>query len=120
MDLNFFGPTYIGEINNYESKKKEQKEHDDCNITEVEATPVEAETTIEEDLMPIFGNDREEIEKFLCSIKGLKQSQITKLVNQLVIRGVISKEMKNKPLYDVLRKHDIYTYSSQNWNDQVK
>lgn len=119
MDLNFFGPTYIAEINNYEEKQKKQEDFDDCNATEVEATPVVAEDSILEDLMPIFGNNRKEAVKFLDSIKGLEQHQITRLVKQLVKREVISEEMKSKPLYDVLKKHNIYTRTIQNWNSQL-
>jgi len=70
-------------------------------------------------LLPIFGNNRTEVEAFLNAIKGVEQHQITKLVKQLVKRNVIAEEMKSKPLYEVLKKHDLYTRSIQNWNQQL-
>lgn len=99
-------------------------EHIDTQIININSgsksgNPEVSDDPIVADLLPIFGNNRTEVEAFLNAIKGVEQRQITRLVKQLVKRNVILEEMKNKPLYDVLNKHNIYICCIQNWNQQL-
>lgn len=69
-------------------------------------------------LVPLF-NKEEEAMKFPERIKGMKNQEITKLVNVLWEKGVISSDTKPTDLWRALHDLGFYTASDRNWNDQV-
>lgn len=69
-------------------------------------------------LMPFFTSE-EEAKKFPDRIRGMKNTEITKLVNVLWEKGVISDETKPTDLWRVLHDLGFYTASDRNWNSQV-
>ena len=71
-------------------------------------------------LAPIFFGLTEEAREFLVSIKGMKPTQITNKVNQLVCDKKISELSRHRDLWQVLHDYKIYTKSESNWNMQVK
>ena len=73
-----------------------------------------------ERLKPIFYGSEEEAKVFLESIRGMKATQITDKVNQLVAEKKISDLSKHRDLWMVLRDSKIYKRSESNWNQQVK
>ncbi len=75
---------------------------------------------IAEELKPIFFGQIEETKKFLLSIQGMKPTQITAKVNELVKENKISDLSKNRDLWKVLHNCGIYTPTESNWNQQVK
>ena len=118
MDLNFFGPTYINEINNYESEKMKKEEFADAEPV-VEVTPATKNEEIIAELLPVFKNDREAAIEFLQDIKDAKPNDITKRVKRLVSKGIIAEDLCHKYLYDTLCKYSYYDKTIQNWNSQV-
>ena len=73
-----------------------------------------------EKLAPIFYGQTEAAREFLVSIKGMKPTQITNKVNQLVCDKKISELSRHRDLWQVLHDYKIYTKSESNWNMQVK
>lgn len=73
-----------------------------------------------ERLKPIFYGSEEEAKVFLVSIRGMKATQITDKVNQLVNEKKISDLSKHRDLWKVLHDCGIYERSESNWNQQVK
>lgn len=73
-----------------------------------------------EKLAPIFYGQTEAAREFLVSIKGMKPTQITNKVNQLVCDKIISELSRHRDLWQVLHDYKIYTKSESNWNMQVK
>lgn len=73
-----------------------------------------------EKLAPIFYGQTEAAREFLVSIKGMKPTQITNKVNQLVCEKKISQLSSHRDLWQVLHDYEIYTKSESNWNMQVK
>lgn len=71
-------------------------------------------------LKPIFYGSEEEVKAFLVSIQGMKPTQITDKVNQLVSEKKISDMSKHRDLWKVLHDCGIYERSESNWNQQVK
>ncbi len=71
-------------------------------------------------LKPIFFGSEEEAKDFLVSIQGMKPTQITNRVNQLVGEKKISELSKHRNLWKVLNDCGIYEKSESNWNMQVK
>ena len=71
-------------------------------------------------LKPIFFGSEEEAKAFLVSIQGMKPTQITDKVNQLVGEKKISELSKHRDLWKVLNDCGIYERSESNWNMQVK
>ncbi len=71
-------------------------------------------------LKPIFFGSEEEAKDFLVSIQGMKPTQITNRVNQLVGEKKISELSKHRDLWKVLNDCGIYEKSESNWNMQVK
>ena len=69
-------------------------------------------------LVPLF-NKEEEAMKFPERIRGMKNQEITKLVNVLWEKGVISSDTKPTDFWRVLHELGFYTASDRNWNDQV-
>jgi hypothetical protein len=71
-------------------------------------------------LKAIFYGSEENARAFLDSIRGMKPTQITDKVNQLVGDKQISELSKHRDLWKVLHDCGIYTRSESNWNMQVK
>lgn len=72
-----------------------------------------------EELCPIFYEDKKQARAFLQRIKGMKNTDITRLVNQLVEQGVISDLSCHRDLWKVLHNNGLYTPTETNWNAQV-
>lgn len=89
-------------------------------VEAVAKTPLdEDERTVAAELTPIFYGDGEEAAKFVSSIRGMKDKQITDLVARLVDERKISDKSYNRDLYKVLSGHGLYGASESNWNTQV-
>ena len=73
-----------------------------------------------EKLMPIFYGNENEATAFLASVKRMKSTQITALVNQLVEKKIISDLSKHRDLWSLLYDSGIYDKTESNWNQQVK
>ena len=71
-------------------------------------------------LKPMFFGSEEEAKAFLVSIQGMKATQITDKVNQLVSEKKISDMSKHRDLWKVLHDCGVYERSESNWNMQVK
>ena len=80
----------------------------------------EKEEGIINQLKPMFFGLEEEAKDFLVSIQGMKPTQITEKVNQLVSEKKISDLSKHRDLWKVLHDCGIYERSESNWNMQVK
>ena len=94
------------------------------NITQ---NPVQPSTELDEQqqgviekLKPMFYGQLEDAKAFLVSIQGMKPTQITDKVNQLVREKKISDMSKHRDLWKVLHDCGIYDKSESNWNQQVK
>ncbi len=94
------------------------------NITQ---NPVQPSTELDEQqqdvvekLKPMFYGQIEDAKAFLMSIQGMKPTQITDKVNQLVSEKKISDLSKHRDLWKVLHDCGIYDKSESNWNQQVK
>ena len=94
------------------------------NITQ---NPVQPSTELDEQqqdvvekLKPMFYGQIEDAKAFLVSIQGMKPTQITDKVNQLVSEKKISDMSKHRDLWKVLHDCGIYDKSESNWNQQVK
>jgi hypothetical protein len=95
-----------------------------ANITQY---PAQSPTDIADDeqdvidrLKPMFYGDAENAKAFLQGIQGMKPTQITEKVNQLVGERKISDMSKHRDLWKVLHDCGIYDKSESNWNQQVK
>lgn len=85
-----------------------------------EAAPDERQQKVIELLKPIFYGVEEEAQAFLTSIQGMKGTQITAKVNQLVVEKKISDMSQHRELWKVLSDYGFYDKSESNWNQQVK
>ena len=74
---------------------------------------------VEEELMPLFYNNREEMQKFLAAISNARPQDITSMVCGLVERHVISDMSCKGPLWHILNRHGLYNNSKRTWNKQV-
>jgi hypothetical protein len=95
-----------------------------ANVTQ---NPVQPSTELDEQqqdvvekLKPMFYGQLEDAKAFLVSIQGMKPTQITDKVNQLVSDKKISDMSKHRDLWKVLHDCGIYDKSESNWNQQVK
>ena len=70
-------------------------------------------------LKPIFFGIESDAREFLVSIEGMKATQITAKVNQLVGEGKISPLSSHRDLWRVLHDCGLYEKSESNWNQQV-
>lgn len=75
---------------------------------------------VAEKLKPMFFGQVEEAKAFLVSIQGMKPTQITAKVKQLVSEKKISDLSQHRDLWKVLHDCGIYDKSESNWNQQVK
>lgn len=94
------------------------------NITQ---NPVQPSTELDEQqqdvvekLKPMFYGQIEDAKAFLVSIQGMKPTQITDKVKQLVSDKKISDMSMHRDLWKVLHDCGIYDKSESNWNQQVK
>ena len=94
------------------------------NITQNPVQPSmeldEQQQDVVERLKPMFYGEIEDAKAFLVSIQGMKPTQITDKVNQLVSEKKISDMSKHRDLWKVLHDCGIYDKSESNWNQQVK
>lgn len=94
------------------------------NITQNPVQPSmeldEQQQDVVERLKPMFYGEIEDAKAFLVSIQGMKPTQITDKVNQLVSERKISDMSKHRNLWKVLHDCGIYDKSESNWNQQVK
>jgi hypothetical protein len=96
-----------------------------------ESTTVEDDEIFEEDapqdgeliekLKPIFYNNEEDVRLFLKEIKGMKQKDITDLVNKWVEEKRISDygNSRKGDLWSILKDAGLYAKSRQNWCRRV-
>ena len=71
-------------------------------------------------LKPFFFGVEEEARAFFMQIQGMKATQITAKVNQLVVEKKISDMSQHRDLWTVLHDCGLYAKSESNWNQQVK
>ena len=62
----------------------------------------------------------EEARAFFTQIQGMKATQITAKVNQLVVEKKISDMSQHRDLWTVLDDCGLYDKSESNWNQQVR
>ena len=79
----------------------------------------EQQQEVVEKLKPIFFGIEADAREFLVSIEGMKATQITTKVNQLVDEGKISPLSSHRDLWRVLHDCGLYEKSESNWNQQV-
>ena len=95
-----------------------------ANITQNPVQPSaqlnDQQQNVVEKLKPMFYGQVEDAKTFLVSIQGMKPTQITDKVNQLVREKKISDMSKHRDLCKVLHDCGIYDKSESNWNMQVK
>jgi hypothetical protein len=95
-----------------------------ANVTQNPVQPSaqldEQQQDVVEKLKPMFYGQLEDAKAFLVSIQGMKPTQITDKVNQLVREKKISDMSKHRDLWKVLHDCGIYDKSESNWNMQVK
>lgn len=95
-----------------------------ANITQNPVQPSaqlnDQQQDVVEKLKPMFYGQVEDAKTFLVSIQGMKSTQITDKVNQLVREKKISDMSKHRDLWKVLHDCGIYDKSESNWNMQVK
>ena len=74
-----------------------------------------------EKLKPIFYNDEADVRLFLRGIKGLKQKDITHLVNEWVKDKRMSDygNSRKGDLWEILKDAGLYTKTKQNWCRRV-
>ncbi len=82
--------------------------------------PDEKQQAIIEKLKPIFYGSEEVATEFLMSIQGMKGTQITAKVNQMVKEKKISELSRKHDLWLILHESNIYEKTEQNWNSQVE
>ena len=80
----------------------------------------EQQQDVVEKLKPMFYGQIEDAKAFLVSIQGMKPTQITNMVNQLVDEKKISDMSRHRDLWKVLHEAGLYQPSESNWNQQVK
>ncbi len=119
--INMHGGIYINNIEHIEHfhAPTDNSTDNSSNPTQVNNTLVAQESLIN-DLMPIFNNKEEEVQKFISAIKGQSGRAIANLAKLLVDGGVISQRMSRKPLFEILQKHNLYTNTQSNWNQLMK
>lgn len=71
-------------------------------------------------LKPFFFGVEEEARAFFTQIQGMKATQITAKVNQLVVEKKISDMSQHRDLWSVLHDCGLYDKSESNWNQQVR
>ena len=77
-------------------------------------------TALTTKLKPMFYGNERSTNDFLNRIQGMKPTQITALVNQLVKEKKLSDLSCHRDLWQVLHDEGLYTKSESNWNQQVR
>lgn len=79
------------------------------------------ESEVIERLRPIFFNNEDEVKTFLNEISGMKDKDITDVVNRWVNYKRISDygNSRKGDLWEILKDAGLYTKSRQNWNRRV-
>ena len=90
------------------------------HVEQTKTDATDGQDVVAERLTPIFYGNKEEARGFLASIRGMKPTQITERVNQLVGAGKISELSRKRDLWTVLHDAGIYTCTEANWNDQIR
>lgn len=72
------------------------------------------------DLLPFFYNDQAETEKFVGKISGARPTIITDLVNALLREGKISGVSCQKPMWEVMNRHNLYDKAYVTWAHQIR
>lgn len=85
----------------------------------VESPTVEDEVIVK-DLLPVFKQDEDEARSFLDFARNREGTMVTKEVSRLSAEGKIDNKYAKSTLYEILKRHGIYTHSLSNWNKQVK
>lgn len=80
----------------------------------------EEETIIEKLAHDCFYGDKEEARAFLLYIKDIRPIEITKKVNELVGKSIISTPSCRHTLWKILNEHGYYNKTESNWNSQIK
>ena len=80
----------------------------------------EEQVEIIEKLKPIFFGVEEEAKTFFLDIQGMKATQITAKVNQLVVEKKISEMSHHRELWQILHDCGLYDKSESNWNQRLK
>ncbi len=108
--------------NNYYGEMKMEAPQDVVDDAEEVATKSEEAAQTDEivsKLKPIFYGNEAEARNFLATIRSMKATQITNLVNQYVRENKISELSCHRDLYNVLHDYGLYKHSESNWNQQV-
>ena len=86
-----------------------------------EGVAVLNEEEVVEKLRPIFFNNEDDVRLFLKEITGMKDKDITDLVNRWVQDKRISDygNSRKGDLWEILNDAELYTKSRQNWNRRV-
>ncbi len=104
-------PGGIGiQINHNKDDQEEEEEEDPCGSDDLISK-----------LKPLFFNNENEVKLFLKEIKGMKQNDITDLVNKWVSDKRISDygNSRKGDLWTILYDVGLYTKSRQNWCRRV-
>jgi len=80
----------------------------------------EEQKEVIEKLKPIFFGVEEEAKAFFLDIQGMKATQITTKVNQLVVDKKISDISQHRELWQILHDCGLYDKSESNWNQRLK
>lgn len=84
-------------------------------------TLTDDEQAIVAELKVCFWGDEEQATRFYNAIKGgMKNAEITAMVNRLVEERIVSEGSCHRDLWTILHNHGLYTASESNWNMQVK
>ena len=95
------------------------KEEQRNNVNQPQSLDEQQQEVVDR-LKPIFFGIEDDARKFLVSIQGMKPTQITDKVKQLVSKNKISDLSKHRDLWKVLHDCGMYDKSESNWNQQVK
>ena len=80
----------------------------------------DGEQDVASKLAPIFYGDETEAGNFLIAVRGMKPTEITAKVNQLVAKKIISDQSHKHDLWKVLHEAGLYSPTESNWNQQVR
>lgn len=80
----------------------------------------EQDEIIVAELMPFFNNNKGWATMYLHRIKGVSDVRITEITNELIKKGELPKSNQcKKPLWELLKKYDLYKADKPNWNQQI-
>ena len=88
-------------------------------VTDEDADVQEQDEDLQQELMPFFWNDAQNVAQFLKTIAGAKDTDITATVAQYVREKKISELSCHKDLWEVLNRHGRYLSKLSNWNQRI-